>query len=453
MQYVKNGGKYQVMDMRVSWNGKNAAVLPVLLVIISFGPYVEPRLGIRVEHIVIYALFAWAVLSLLLQKGFALSFRPAISVMLLFLGFIIWTSISTEMNVGGYSVSPKVLSYFEGYFQPLAVAIVIGTFLRVQKVDEAVHILVLVSRVYVALLCINTLISFLSIFKNMVPLLQYFVGITDINNPNVWLQSNLGGRLTGIFSEPFGSGISYSLGAFLWLYLRKEKRTIGFIEYGMLLLLFIGGLLSISKAFIIGGIPLFLLYAALQGRLKIFLRFRFLLLLFGCVGVAILVLDKWIGLSFLVGLLNGSSVNLLSTITGTRFSSGGSSVMGYFADVWDRSPIAGFGFGSILVLDNAYLQYFAQGGVIALALYASLLYVLGSVGYQEMKRGWDEGRLMLIMASYVVLVGTGGPIITARRYEIVFWTVIMLMFFIARLRKNQSDEMKGSEAVVLAPRL
>jgi hypothetical protein len=209
----------------------------------------------------------------------------------------------------------------------------------------------------------------------------------------------------------------------------------------MLFGLMLGGILSVSKVFILIGIPLFFIYLILEGRLKHILDRRFIVSSILSVAAIIMICKAWKGFGYFARLFNisGKSISeLIQLYTAGRFGAEHSGIRYYFAHVWGESPLHGLGFAAITTFDNAYLEFFTQGGLIALFGYLSILAVIGFVGLSQYRRN-EEGRFVLILFIFIIVSGMGAPIVTINRFSTLFWLFLILLFsiiFLGQFKKS-----------------
>jgi len=84
----------------------------------------------------------------------------------------------------------------------------------------------------------------------------------------------------------------------------------------------------------------------------------------------------WSGYAYFIRLFDSNASNLVSLLTGGRFSSPDSDVLLMSKEVFDNSPTFGFGLGSTQLLDSGYLEVFYQGGIAAILPFFCLLIYL-----------------------------------------------------------------------------
>lgn len=198
-------------------------------------------------------------------------------------------------------------------------------------------------------------------------------------------------------------------------------------------MLLLGGLLSVSKVFLLLAVPLFVCWVLINRRglpLKC-LRATHGWLAIGVVMVFVpLMASRWQGVNRLkktLGLADqvGSS-GFLSRLTGKRFGEADSNVLTAFSEVWENAPLQGFGFVQRRGFDNAYLEFFYQGGSVGILLYLAVLAWLGLLGCRVLSWGRSEGSMLLLILIFVVVAGLGAPVLTINRSSILLWLLLSI---------------------------
>ena len=213
--------------------------------------------------------------------------------------------------------------------------------------------------------------------------------------------------------------------------IRLEERTPITSDYLRLLVVAVGGLLSFSKVIIFGGIPFLIFYLLWEKWLGKLFRNKLL--------AAIIIVSVIVGGSAFAWFFNRfselwTSTGLIPTLISTRFLRADSVVLVVAKEVMESSPLLGRGFGAFTTYDNAYLEYWAQGGVFAVALYVVILAVLGWAGVRE--SGARQARFYIIVSLFVILAGVGAPVLTANRFTVVFWPLMTIFFTSDALRRQ-----------------
>ena len=409
----------------------------VVLMLAAFGPYVIAGV-VRVDHLLIYPLFA-VRLALLAVGGAALvlRLRPLGDLrLLLLLIFLLVAGVTILLR--NYQAPRQLLGAAENYFQPIAVITIVGTAIAGRNDVDLRHLAIRLINLYLALLMLNAVVAGTALSLSLtghgelaLPLLRPFWGQGDAEGITVAERALGALRFSGIFDQPFEAGLQHSFGLLLGVFvIRLEERTPATRDYVRLLLIAAGGLLAFSKVIIFGGLPLLLAYLAWEKWLGRMLRSKLV--------IAVLLLGATAGgvlLSWWSGVLDRiwTSTNLIQVLIGPRFRAGGV-VATVAAQVLESSPLVGLGFGPFTTYDNAYLEYWAQGGVFALMLYMLILTTLARAGVRQ--RWTPVGRFYAVSTLFVALAGIGAPILTANRFTVVFWMLITVLLTRDALRRR-----------------
>jgi hypothetical protein len=193
------------------------------------------------------------------------------------------------------------------------------------------------------------------------------------------------------------------------------------------MVLAIGGLLSVSKSFILGGLPVAVLYllSLRSGRRWLGSPFSWLGIGAGTIFVWF-ALKAWDGYAYLMRLFRVDASNALRVLTADRIGGESTYIQRMFAEVLAESPLQGFGFGAIQMLDNAYLEFFYSGGVFSLVLHGCVLAVLTTITLKAVCRGCSEAGLLVAFTCLIVGAGLGGPVLTLNRSSIPLWIIVLL---------------------------
>jgi len=396
------------------------------------------------KHFLIYGILPLAVITLMLKKRTIISYFPLFSILLLLLFITLWTFLVTFIGVKNYESFNKVIAYLENYIQPIALILISGAFINLYSRERVIIIFQKACLFLIILLLLNTVIAVISIFYDISDWVRYFVCAPGSIGITVWSRATSMGRYSGIFNQPMESGLTYSLGLFSWIYFTQKGKNTSIIHYLMLFGLLFGGILSVSKVFILIGIPLFFIYLILEGRLKYILNQRFIASSMLSIAVIIVICKVWKGFGYFARLFNisGKSISeLIYIYTAGRFGTEHTFVKYIFTYVWEKSPFYGLGFAASPILDNAYLEFFIQGGLVALFGYLFILAVIGFVGFSQCRRN-KEGRFVFILFIFIVLSGVGAPVITINRFSTLFWLFLIMLFsiiFLSQFEKSSDD--------------
>ncbi len=413
-------------------------LLPLWMVALSFGPYVMASAGIRTEHVIIYGSALLALLVIPLRPRSLLSYRPVFSIFSLLAATTVWTLAVTLIGPRHFQSMPKMISYMENYTQPMAIMLVFGAFVGPLTGDDYRGLVRSACRLLVWLLVANSVLVLVSVFVDTARIVAPFVGEADRGPDTVSAVSVTMGRFSGIFNQPIESGMMYSLGLFAWACLTRTKRSILVLDWVILVTLVVGGALSVSKAFLLCGLPLFLWQWLSTKTLRRMLNWRFLVVASAGIAGIVALFQRWSGYAFLARLWlignNPGEPNLIALYTSHRFGKENSLVVALFSRVWRESPLYGLGFAAALTLDNAYAEFFVQGGLVGLCGY---LLVLATMGWQALRyyRAGEENRMQVPIFLLIVLGGLGGPVLTMNRVSTVIWVLLMLIYSVGYAEK------------------
>jgi hypothetical protein len=249
-------------------------------------------------------------------------------------------------------------------------------------------------------------------------ILKYWVRADEENS--VWTASRDVGRYNGIFNQPLEAGTFYSVGLIASVYLGKKNSSNRWLLIVSVLMIALGGSLSLSKNFLIIGIAISFIFAMWIGLVSI----KWALLI---VTPVILILGYYVlqsNVTYFDSLydlyLSGGT---LSALSAGRYGLNESEVSWLFSETWNgKSFLLGHGLGSYLPLDSGYLEFFYQGGIMALSGY---LVFLGSIALLAWRhRAKDEGKMLFVLVLYTAAASFGGPIISASRASVPLMLLI-----------------------------
>ena len=409
--------------------------LPFIFIIFAFGPYVHLGLGLRLEHLLIYPFSLLFFMIFLLKKQFLIKN--------VFVLFSIWLVsaifLITRTLLEGLS-SEAFLGFVaevESFIQPLAVMSAF-LFLTIKfSENEAKSRIITACKVLIIMLSLNSMWSIINIFIDLSSINSYFWGSSD---GSVASNAITNGRYSGIFNQPMEAGVMYSLGLFTWIYL-SENVNIFKLKYTVaLFLMIIGGLLTVSKVFLFGGLALFTLGVVFNKRIwKLVFSLTFWSLIIGVPAFYYLT-KTWDGLNYLLRFFDSSNADFLYLITAGRFGANAQQ-FGLFSGVWDTHPLIGTGFGKNPVYDSAFFYFFGNGGLIGLMFYLSILVILSSLSLKFFvaNKGNSESKFFIFIFLLVVGASFGTPILTLNRVSVVLWVFIGLLVQYFYYSKVSSD--------------
>ena len=369
---------------------------PQVLLLGAFGPYLVANFGIRTEQLLAYSLFIIFLPKIISPSRFSIRLDRST-----FLIALIWISISMITLTTTFSAfytpyrpTPgQLLAGTDNQLMCLCVILTVGTWqFRQRKTSFLVRDNLSNCALFLGyLLLANTILAICQAMAlNVNSFLAYFWTSSLSEEYGISVASRvLSGRnrFTGIFNQPFECGLLYSIGLLLCVYRHKILKTLDLANMVVLAGIIVGGFIGLSKVFILGGIPLSTAY--FLGRVKsvAFLK-KFLFLV--ALGIFLLVVllnineKAWQGASaikllFRLAADSAQDRSALELYSAGRYGGERNYIAHAFAKIWEISPFFGVGFGNIgVVLDNAYIVMYKQGGFPALFQYiwfiASLLY-------------------------------------------------------------------------------
>ncbi len=419
---------------------KRSARITVLVLISAFGPYILPVFGLRLEHFVIYCLLGWLVVSTMLHPQQVIKIDRHIKwIAFIWIICISWIFLSTCIN----SISIqyriyKVIASFENFFQPMAIILIISWLLSALTLQERYKLIRLICITTIIILCLNSIICIVSLFWDTSWFLKQFHGGSDSLRGSVYSRAVSNGRFSGIFNQPLESGVTYAMGLIFWVHMAVTTAKIKSIWWLFLFFLLCGGLLSVSKVFIFGGVPLAigLWFWNFVNKLKIRKSTFLGWLTWGGISgfFVFLVFSIWSGLHYFLRLFDvayySSKGGFLSVFTAGRFGSGETGVIYKFTNVWENSPLYGFGAFIDTALDNGYLEFFYFGGGVGLLLYLLILILIFVQAFSNFSKNPQLSKLLFTIWIFIVGSGIGAPVLTINRGSIIIWISIVIIYSI-----------------------
>ncbi|GIG91683.1 hypothetical protein [Plantactinospora endophytica] len=389
-----------------------------------FGPYTA-QVGVRTEQVAVYALLLVALLAGRIQ----LTAVAALVLLLLvteFLVAVVGGSAPTGAPVAVESGS--LLAGIDSLLMPIAVLTL--TLLMASSGADPRRLLRIVCTVLVVAMCLNTVLSCVSIRYDITPLLGAFWE-NHSGQESVAVRAAQLGRLSGIFNQPAEAGALYSL-ALLAAVHRYRDRTVPFVVATALLT--IGGVLTVSKIFLLIGLPLGLWQVVRSfgiARPRVWALTSAVL----CTMLAAQygLLPPWAGADYLTRLLRppGDGTDLVGFYTAGRL--GDTPTLQYVSDaVLGSSPWFGLGAGGLAAAyDNGWIEALAVAGIVGVLLYTGILGCLVAAWFLR-RPGTDPATVRFASGLVVVVLGgsLGLPMLTANRVGTITWLLIGLLLLV-----------------------
>lgn len=427
---------------------------PSAFVLAALGPYWGNN-GFKTEYIVIYVAF-FAYLLLLVPQS---HFRPGANLSTI---MQLWLCLGICQLMGSFLSSSlprpvpptgRLLAAVEHQVQPLVVVGVVCTCARILSAEQLSIALRRALNTLVWGLCLNSLLIVWLMKTGSTELFSAWLPPSGAEVDSVWSLSIQMGRFGGIFNQPFEAGLSYSLALLAWCRIQRDRKQAVSWEYGRFVLLLFGGLVSVSKVFIFGGIPLcFILASISKPYRKYIFNWKCGLVLASVFFAVSYSQELWSGSSFLMRLFSPEKgTDLLDLYTANRFGGDRTQVKDYFSEVWKVSPLFGFGFAPYEVIDNGFLWAFASGGILGVSIFVLLLYRALS-WTRKLVRSNGEQLISLLMVILMILAALGAPSFTINRASTIFWTLYPLATLVGLAKHPREGTVANPNASLLRAR-
>lgn len=411
-----------------------AELWTVFTVLSVFGPYVVA--GLRTEQLFVYG----SSLVLVLAYGVRLIFP--LTVML-----AVWTLLIMVALTSSIAPAPlppgmtpgHFLAGVDNFIMPVALTLLAGGIVAWH--GRALPILRRTCETLVVAMLLNVAASFAQ--ARGVRFHRWW-GSAD-GSVAINAEGNL--RYSGLVNQPAEAGLLYSI-ALLALFYRWPKR--GGVTLLVGIVLSVGGLMTVSKIFILGGLPLALFYYVLQGD-----RLRRAAALVALVtgGYALRLferLEEFSASTHLRLLLRSGEESLLSTVTAGRFGEN-STLASVIREVSASAGVAGYGFGGLGVpYDNGWVEATVVAGGLGALAYTVVLGVLVTAWLRYPVA--PERRFLGLLVVLTVLASLGLPALTANRAASLAWLLLHLLWLVAPERQDDSPEPSGVPVRGLARR-
>lgn len=397
------------------------------IVLATFGPYLTG--SIRTEQIAVYALvvlIAPVFLRRFFQNADASFLVPwSLYILAATLGVLFPSEIT------GRWVSGNVLAGYDGMLVPLAIMLIVWSV--VPKLDAPL-LLATVSRLVAVAMALNGLLAIVNIRVDLSLYLRPFWSTTSSDVLSVAERAAQLGRYGGIFNQPAEAGALYGVAGLAAIYSWRRRPALLALLMGLIT---VGGLLSVSKVFILGGLPLILFYwlkTQKKGR-KVGLVVGVVVLAFGILQSGLFA--AWSGTQYLARLLDPQG-GFLSFYTSGR-TGADSGVSQVVTEVLHTSPLVGMGAGGWLIAyDSAIAESMAMGGILGLGLYVAVL-----VAVLGLSRRFDDGDLRLFSLLFgILLIGSaiGFSPLTANRVSTIVWIFVALFVLCRQQRPSGAPD-------------
>lgn len=253
------------------------------------------------------------------------------------------------------------------------------------------------------------------------------------------------GRFSGVVNQPAEAGVLYGVAGLLAVYVWRNRQVL---LAAVLIVLAIGGTLTVSKVFLLGGLPLILAYWFIMLPSGRHMRLKALALL-AAIGVLLyFTLRDWSGFTFLARLFlppKNSGTGLSSVIdlySAGRFTEG-SGLQQLINQVLTVSPVSGVGAsGWQTAYDNGWVEALVTAGLLGVVAYTITLFLVFLTAWRIQEKGL---RLFGIsFAIFLIGASLGIPALTTNRVSTIVWMIISLMALMALPRVKRLFQIRRS---------
>ncbi|MBF0232792.1 MAG: hypothetical protein HQK65_07120 [Desulfamplus sp.] len=354
----------------------------------------------------------------------------------------LWALIPTMYSLYEGNIDWKqCIAGFDNFFQPSVLFFTMAIILHRVDVYGRHDLLNNAIILYLIVLSLNALFSIGTIFFDLSSVVKYFVASTGIEQ-SVWARAEKMGRYTGIFNQPVEAGLAYTIGIFGWVFRVGQLRKVTKLYWCLILFIITGGIITMSKTFLFGGLPIGLFYWLFLGshqvkRLRTFVGMILVLL------VIYTVLSKWMSFEFILRFFNSkrgfSIANLFYYIIAGRYESGEvSTIKTLFNETINHAPLCGFGYGATSTLESVYIEYFYLGGGVALAFYLLVMCLCILITIISFKMRVHEVYFFRVLTIIMIIAGIGGPVLTMNRVSVVLVVFVSLSLgVISSIKKSE----------------
>ena len=229
------------------------------------------------------------------------------------------------------------------------------------------------------------------------------------------------GRVSGVFNQPAEAGLAYGIAGLAACYVWRDRPGRMYIA---IIPIILGGVLSVSKVFIFGGLPLILWHIwrsrARHGRLALVLVSISTILGIAQSGYA----TQWSGLDYLGRTLHPQDQNWLTFYSAGRLGTH-NTLTRVIDEVARLDPWFGVGAGGLSVpYDNGWVEAFVVAGLVGVTCYTLALVWMWRIARQISNDALRQFLYALLALSTGASFGV--PALDANRSSTLLWVVLSL---------------------------
>ena len=420
-----------------------AGIVLALLSLSALGPYLLMQFGLRTDHVVIYPLAVFAAFKHI-GSGRLLP-RPGTLAIIALILIVPTLWILTVTFAGGneHISTNQIIAELENEIQPVALVFILSWYLGRLSLGSLEIMLAFASVLLCVLLSLHAILEIISLQYDIWPFISPFVRHQPSEEPfeTVWGAARDMGRHCGLFQQPVEAGVAYCTGLIAWMYWSTTAGKRSLWLNVCLPLIIIGGVLPVSKVFLLGAPILSIVFLALSMHRKHLLIGTFVAATVLVYVSAIPQFAEWSGAEGITWVFSGEEMgDVFRRYTAGRLGDDGGWTMNAAYGVLQDSPLFGYGYASDAVgpYDGAHLERLVVGGIPALLLYLALLGVIGTSAVRRMRTSRIHSTVLFSLFLLVVGAGLGAPVISLNRCSIWLWILIVLSIAVIDYPQPQS---------------
>lgn len=393
-------------------------IMFALITLSAFGPYLVG--GLRTDQPFTYLVFLITVVLLPWRWMGVVTPAPIFPILL------VWSIYASVACIGGIRWGGWPLPFDRGALLAgvdnvlLPVATMSIAAMWVRPVHRTT-LLRLVCSLTSILAATNGVLALLMTRSDLEPIFRPFWAPAE-ENPYAQVTAILAleqGRVSGIINQPAEAGLLYGVAGLAAIYVWSERP---WILYPILTPIIVGGILSVSKTFLLGALPIVLwqLWRAKRSRWTGAL-----------ISIATFVavvnsgaLAKWTGFEFFARLLRPSGDGTVGLYSAGRFGTE-STLSPVISAIFHQTPWIGVGASGVRVAyDNGWVEAFVNAGLVGAICYTLVLILILRM---SLRLPPSERRLAVGLAIVGITASLGLPALTANRSGLLYWLIVGIL--------------------------
>lgn len=424
-------------DLQLSRKGRpprnsvdTTLLLLVTVVAATFGPYLVG--GVRADQLLVYAAAVPASFAALYVRR-PIFLRPVILAWLLLVLAVLVSTVTQTGNIDRSFVPARgIITGLDTVLFPLAIVLLVN----MARPGSAARALHGVLTTIVVLMTANAGLAVLQIASpSSVGWLTRWHTL-GIATETVASRAAGLGRVGGVFNQPAEAGLAYGCALLAAIFLWRARGRLAVLP---ILLIFVGGTLTVSKVFLLG-VAAAILLALVIGRGVT--RVLPLLLTLSAVVAVPLLSAVWSGASYWERYRDIPQEQWVKVFSSGRFGSESALTETVSLITW-HDPITGFGAAGVLrAYDNAWVEAYALGGVLAVA--ALTLFMALAINVASSGRRSSLKAFFLALTLMYCVACAGVPAFTANRAGLYYWVIMGLILVGLRDQEAGGSPRRGA---------